>query len=188
MWNSRFSCNLHDRFQYELLHAASDKCAPRTPESTISFRSRGRLTSSWYLGFEVLTAVGMKRPIFWDTKPCIPLYVNQRFEGTCRLHLQGRRITRGWNQPQYNSACQLLSRWILARLWRCRKYIPLKCRLAFNGLNSSSSLATGPHLFQTDTSSPKSAILSFLLQLPVSSCFLQVIQQQLTSPSAPSCP
>jgi hypothetical protein len=37
-------------------------------------------------------------------------------------------------------------------------------------------------------SSPKSAILSFLLQLPVSSCFLKVIQQLLTSPSSPSCP
>jgi hypothetical protein len=31
-------------------------------------------------------------------------------------------------------------------------------------------------------------ILSFLLQLPVSSCFLKVIQQLHTSPSSPSCP
>jgi hypothetical protein len=36
--------------------------------------------------------------------------------------------------------------------------------------------------------SSKSAILSFLLQLPVSSCFLQAIQQLVTYPSSPTCP
>jgi hypothetical protein len=47
-----------------------------------------------YVGFEVLTAVVMKRTIFWDITPCSPLKVNQRLGRTCRLHLQGRRISK----------------------------------------------------------------------------------------------
>jgi hypothetical protein len=31
--------------------------------------------------------------MFWDMTPCSPLKVNRRFRGTCRLHLQGRRIS-----------------------------------------------------------------------------------------------
>jgi hypothetical protein len=33
-----------------------------------------------YVGFEVLTAVGMKSTIFWDITPCSPLSVNWRFK------------------------------------------------------------------------------------------------------------
>jgi hypothetical protein len=44
------------------------------------------------VGFEVFTAVVMKSIIFWDMMPCSPLSCNQRFGGTYRLHLQGRRI------------------------------------------------------------------------------------------------
>jgi hypothetical protein len=51
----------------------------------------------------------------------------------------------------------------------------------------SSSLSFDRSIASSKLSSPKSAILSFLLQLPVSSCFLQVIQQLLKSPSSPSC-
>jgi hypothetical protein len=46
------------------------------------------------VGFEVLTAVVAKSNIFWDITPCSPLKVNQRFGGTYRLYLQGRRISR----------------------------------------------------------------------------------------------
>jgi hypothetical protein len=56
------------------------------------------------------------------------------------------------------------------------------------GSSSSSSLSCDRSIASSKLSSPKCAILSFLLQLPVSSCFLQVIQQLLTSPSSPSCP
>jgi hypothetical protein len=31
----------------------------------------------------------MKSSIFWDMMQCSPLKANQRFGGTCRLHLQG---------------------------------------------------------------------------------------------------
>jgi hypothetical protein len=53
--------------------------------------------------------------------------------------------------------------------------------------HSSICLSRDRSIASSKLSSPKSAILSFLLQLPVSSCFLKVIQQLLTSPSSPSC-
>jgi hypothetical protein len=34
-----------------------------------------------------------KSSIFWDITPCSPFKVNQRFGRTCRIHLQGQRIT-----------------------------------------------------------------------------------------------
>jgi hypothetical protein len=34
-----------------------------------------------------------KSSVFWDVTPCGLLKVNQRFGGTCRLHLQSRRIS-----------------------------------------------------------------------------------------------
>jgi hypothetical protein len=55
--------------------------------------------------FEVLTAVVKKSSVFWDITPCSPLKVNRPFEGTCRLHLQGRRISQARNQ--LGSACHL---------------------------------------------------------------------------------
>jgi hypothetical protein len=53
------------------------------------------------------------------------------------------------------------------------------------GTKSSSSLSCDSSIASSKLSSPKSAILSFLLQLRVDSCFLKVIQQLLT-PSSPS--
>jgi hypothetical protein len=52
------------------------------------------------VGFEVLTAVVVKSCIFWDVTPCSPLKLNRRFGGTCRLHLQGRRISQARNQRE----------------------------------------------------------------------------------------
>jgi hypothetical protein len=42
----------------------------------------------------------IKGTVFWDTMPCSTLKVNWRFEGTYRLHLQGRRISRARNQRE----------------------------------------------------------------------------------------
>jgi hypothetical protein len=50
------------------------------------------------VGLEVSTAVVMKSIIFCDMTPCSPLSLNQRFGGTYRLHLQGRRNKFG-NKP-----------------------------------------------------------------------------------------
>jgi hypothetical protein len=41
----------------------------------------------FFVGFEVFTAVVMKRIIFWDVTPCSLLSCNRRFGGTYRLHL-----------------------------------------------------------------------------------------------------
>jgi hypothetical protein len=38
--------------------------------------------------------------IFWDTTLYSPLKVNWSFGGTCHLHLQGRRVSRAWNQHE----------------------------------------------------------------------------------------
>jgi hypothetical protein len=61
----------------------------------------GWLTSTNYIksvGFQVGTPAAMKRNIFWNITPFSPLKGNQRFEGTYRLHLQDRRISRARNQ------------------------------------------------------------------------------------------
>jgi hypothetical protein len=42
---------------------------------------------------EPLTAVVMKSYVLWDITSCSPSKANWRFGGTCRLHLQGQRIS-----------------------------------------------------------------------------------------------
>jgi hypothetical protein len=42
------------------------------------------------MGHEILTVVVMNVAIFWDIAPCSP-YLNQRFEGTYQLHLEGKK-------------------------------------------------------------------------------------------------
>jgi hypothetical protein len=68
------------------------------------------------VGFEVLTAAVMKRPVFWDITQCSPLKVNRRFGGIYRLHLQGRRMSRARNRRKSRWQAELLLRWFLARL------------------------------------------------------------------------
>jgi hypothetical protein len=66
----------------------------------------------------------MKCSIFCDVTLCSPLKANRHFGETCRLPLQGRRISQARNQREANSK---LCRW----RWRL---VPLKRRLIFNGL------------------------------------------------------
>jgi hypothetical protein len=49
--------------------------------------------------FEVFTAMAMKNAVFWDVGSC-RYFVNRRFGGTYRLHLQGRRNPRAINQRE----------------------------------------------------------------------------------------
>jgi hypothetical protein len=56
------------------------------------------------VGFEVHTAVVVKSTIFWDITLHSPLSINQRFGGTYRLHLQGRKIS--WARNQHESRWQ----------------------------------------------------------------------------------
>jgi hypothetical protein len=52
-----------------------------------------------YIRFEVFTAVTMKNAVFWDVTLC-RYFVNRRFGGTYRLHLQGIRNPRAMNQHE----------------------------------------------------------------------------------------
>jgi hypothetical protein len=91
------------------------------------------------VGFEFLTAVVMKSSVIWDITPCSPSKGNRYCGGTCRLHLQGRRMCRARNQS-------FTSRWFLAwlilRPWRWRRHVPPKRLLAFNGIHSVISQKT----------------------------------------------
>jgi hypothetical protein len=45
-----------------------------------------------------ITAMVMSRSVFRNITPCSSLKVNGHFGGTCRFHLQGRRINQARNQ------------------------------------------------------------------------------------------
>jgi hypothetical protein len=62
----------------------------------------GNKTLTIYLivGFELLTAVVMKRCIFQDIRPRSPLKVNRRFGRTCEIHIQGRTISQTRNEQE----------------------------------------------------------------------------------------
>jgi hypothetical protein len=74
-------------------------------EAFNDWRKQYAIKLKLHCGFEVLTAVVVKSSIFRDITPCSPLKVRRSLEGTCRLHLQGGRISQGRKQ---NSACHLL--------------------------------------------------------------------------------
>jgi hypothetical protein len=67
-----------------------------------------------------LTENMVKSSIFWYVTPCNPLQVNRCFGGMCRLHLQGKLCL-----PP--ASCWLLA-WVIFRIWRWRRYVPLKDR------------------------------------------------------------
>jgi hypothetical protein len=65
------------------LHFAPDWTDVSTATST---------TQSYSVGFEVLTAVVMTSPTFWDMTTCSPLKLDRCFGGTSSLHLQGLKV------------------------------------------------------------------------------------------------
>jgi hypothetical protein len=64
------------------------------------------------VGFEVLIPVVIKSSIFWNITLCSPLKVNGSWEGTCRIHFQGRSVSQARNQreadSEQNSTCYTL--------------------------------------------------------------------------------
>jgi hypothetical protein len=89
----------------KLISGIYDRVKPKSRRSNSPESRNGRTSlRRWniinFVWFEVLTAVVMKSSVFWDITPCIPLKFNQRFGGTCRLHLQGRSISRTRNQRE----------------------------------------------------------------------------------------
>jgi hypothetical protein len=79
-----------------------------------------------FVGFKVFTAVVMKNFVFWDITPYSPLKFNRRFEGTCRLHFQGQRISQARSQHEAGSNPLRPRRW--------RRHVPPKRRLTFKRL------------------------------------------------------
>jgi hypothetical protein len=66
-----------------------------------------RKQRSFFVRFEVFTAMTMKNTVCWDVAPC-KYFVKRRFGGTYRLHLQGRSNPRAMNQRE-QIAVQLYS-------------------------------------------------------------------------------
>jgi hypothetical protein len=85
----------------------------------------GFRTRSLYVGLAV-----MKSSVFRDITPCSLLEVNRRVEGTCRLHIQGRRLSQSKDQHEAGSK----QRHYFLRPQRWRRPVPPKHRLTFIGL------------------------------------------------------
>jgi hypothetical protein len=56
----------------------------------------------YIVGFEILTALVMKRSVIWNIMPCSLLKVNWCFKGICWLRLQGQ-----WNSRALLATCLL---------------------------------------------------------------------------------
>jgi hypothetical protein len=74
--------------------------------------------------------VTRKCTVSWDVTPC-SLEIARRFGGTCRLHLQGRRVNEARNQQDQAASwaelCWFLA-WPALRPWRWRRNVPQKRR------------------------------------------------------------
>jgi hypothetical protein len=59
----------------------------------------------------------LKSSVIWDITLRSPLEVNRRFEETCRLHLQNRRISQARNQHEAGSkqSFTLFFAWLILR-------------------------------------------------------------------------
>jgi hypothetical protein len=66
----------------------------RTVETKYSYEWK---STKYFVENEVLTGIVMKSSVFWDITPYILLKVKRRFGGTCRLHLQGWRVSQTRN-------------------------------------------------------------------------------------------
>jgi hypothetical protein len=56
------------------------------------------------INIEVLSAVTMKKFIFWNITPLTKVNVSRRFGGTHRLHLQGRKASQENKQQEANAS------------------------------------------------------------------------------------
>jgi hypothetical protein len=109
-------------------------------------------TFSIYVRFEVFTAVTMKNAVFWDVAPSRS-YVNQRFGGMYRFHLQGRKtrkagtsVSRWLQSAVWSHLITLVSRSRIFLPWRWRRFVPPKCRFT-QDLYSATSQKTKFFIF-----------------------------------------
>jgi hypothetical protein len=74
-------------------------CWPWPSQSSTNCRSAGLIVAdirqhsqSWFrVSSEPMTILFLKNAVFWGVAPC-GFIINQRFGGTCRPHLQGRKF------------------------------------------------------------------------------------------------
>jgi hypothetical protein len=57
----------------------------------------------------VLTPVTMKSQVFWDTTPCSPVKINQRFRRIYRLHVQVRSLSQARNKHKRGRKHRVIS-------------------------------------------------------------------------------
>jgi hypothetical protein len=83
------------------------------------------------------------KSVFWDIMPNSTMKANRLFGGTCRLHLQGWRISQARNLHEVGSKqskalvpapCWFLA-WLTLQSWGWRWHAPPKHRLTFNRLH-----------------------------------------------------
>jgi hypothetical protein len=88
------------------------------PNTSQSLATRLSIILYTNVGYEVLTVVVMKSPVFWDIMPCSLLIANWCFGGTCHPLLQGQRICQARNQHEAGSK---QSNWLAESLSSYRK-------------------------------------------------------------------
>jgi hypothetical protein len=64
-----------------------------------------QITCTIIVGFGVLTAVIMKIYTFWYITSCVLVQFGRRVGGTCRLYLQGRRVSQTRKQQAHAIYC-----------------------------------------------------------------------------------
>jgi hypothetical protein len=100
--------------------------------------------------------VVMKISTSWDIARFTKLHANRRFGGTCRLHLQGRRISQARNRREAGHCLLLASCWFLTCLLR-----PLKIDVTYSSETSVEFKRTTRHYIPEDKTRYTTIIANF---------------------------
>jgi hypothetical protein len=94
-----------DRREQTILRNLAPQSYPPNLTAPHPGRHYSTTRNMYFVGFEVLTAVVMKSSVFWDARVtmCSLLGVDQSFGGTCRPHLQDRRVSQAKYQHETGS-------------------------------------------------------------------------------------
>jgi hypothetical protein len=80
------------------------------------------------VGLKFLTAVVMKRCIFWDITSFSLLKVKRRFGGTCHICLPSPIISQ--DRSLHATFYMLVLTWLIRPSWRWRQHVPPKRRVS----------------------------------------------------------
>jgi hypothetical protein len=112
-------------------------------EPLLWLRYSGFQTSCHNMVLSSIISYRSKQVIIVEYNAVQSAEVNQRFRGTGRLNLPGRRISQA--RPKHLCllpASRSFLAWLILRTWRWRRYVQPKCWLTFNGLHSAVSQKT----------------------------------------------